>query len=195
MQSWSRLIASDLGQAAKKAYQSDPARAYHNWDHVLRLFWHAEHTFALAYDADLDMAILAHDVIYDAAPQKEQRSAQWLRDHAAGNADKAVEHILKTIEHRPSEDNRMVLLDLADLALQDRAGPNLDRIRYESEALYDVNAQQFLTANIKIMTGLHDRISEGMGQPMPDADRNWFERILSGISQSNDLARQQLQSA
>lgn len=195
MTNWSRLIESDLGRTAKTAYDANPARSYHNWDHVLRLYWHATHTFALPYDADLDKAILAHDVVYDAGPDKEIRSADWLEAHSDAAEAAARAHILKTIEHRPSGDNRMVLLDLADFLHPELAVPNLDKIMAESLALYGVTELQFLSANLTVVGGLHQRISEGLDEDLPADDVRWFRKILTGIENSITLATARLQAA
>lgn len=190
--SWSRITETPLGQAARSVYDSDPARHYHNWDHVNRLYWHAQKTFDLDYDPDLDLAILAHDVIYDAAPDKERRSITWLENNADVDTTGARAHILKTIEHRPSEDNRMIMLDLADFLYPDRAIGNLDKIGAESRALYNVTQPQFLSANIAVMTGLYDRIGEGLSAKMPDSEKNWLEKIRTGIARNIHLAQDRL---
>ncbi len=189
---WSRIIDTPLGQQAYSAYQTDARRSYHNWAHIERLYWHAQHTFALDYDPDLDVAILAHDVIYDALPDKELRSSEWLRTQSSNDSVAANTHILKTIEHRPSADNRMVLLDLADFLFPDLIGPNLDKIQQESCALYGIRSDQFLTANKAFMLDLHSRIKAGLGNDIPADDQDVFGKILKGIQNSIDLAESRL---
>ncbi len=190
MKTWSRILDSDLGKKAQAAYDANPARRYHNWAHVQRIYWHAEQ-MGLPYDPDLDLAILAHDVIYDALPDKEERSAQWLSAHADIDATAANAHIRKTITHTPSADNRMVLLDLADFQHPECAAPNLDRIAAESMALYDVTMPQFLQANIAVMKTIGDRIKDGMGCA-PATDKAAFKRICTGINSSISLAQDRL---
>ncbi|MEJ6402504.1 hypothetical protein [Yoonia sp. 2307UL14-13] len=193
--SWSRITETPLGLAARSVYESDQSRQYHNWAHVNRLYWHARETFDLDYDPDLDLAILAHDVIYDAAPDKERRSIAWLQDNSDTDIGGARAHILKTIEHRPSEDNRMIMLDLADFLYPDRATQNLDKIKAESQALYGVTTAQFLVANIAVMTGLYDRIGEGLPGDVPRAERTWLTKIRTGIQNNIAEAKRQLASA
>ena len=178
---WSQVIDTPLGLQARTVYDSDPARHYHNWGHILRLYWHAEHTFALPYDADLDLAILAHDVIYDAAPDKEQRSIDWLTEHAKGDVQIANAHIAKTIEHRPSDDNRMVLLDLADLMDAKVSMENFDKIKRESIALYGIDEAMFRQANGVVMTALAQRIKTDLPNCGAAEDLQYFEKILTGI--------------
>ncbi len=191
MKTWSRILDSELGEKARAAYDDNPVRCYHNWAHIQRVYWHAQNTYALPYDRDLDLAILTHDVIYDALPGKEERSAQWLFDHADGDVTVANEHIHKTINHAPSADNRMVLLDLADFTDPACAAPNLDRIAAESMALYDVTLPQFLQANIAVMTGLGNRIKDGLGD-VSASDQAAFQKILDGITRSITLAETRL---
>ncbi len=194
MQSWSRILETDLGVAARAAYTEDPARTYHNWDHVLRLYWHAANTFALDYDPDLDKAILAHDVIYDAKPDKELRSAAWLSAQTGQDETAAKAHIAKTICHVPSDDNRMVLLDLADFLHPELGSINLDKIAQESQALYGVTEAQFLTANVGFMTSMYDRIANAQNS-IGTADQAWFRRILLGIRSAIELAGKRLNAS
>ncbi len=191
--SWSRILDGELGRSAKAAYEAEPARCYHNWAHILRIYWHAEHTFAVPYDPDLDLAILTHDVVYDAQPDKEERSAQWLSAHTDADVTAANAHIRKTITHAPSSDNRMVLLDLADFRCPERTAPNLDKIAAESIALYDVTMPEFLAANIKVMAGLGDRIKAGLCS-VSVADQSAFQMVLDGIDRSIALAENRLQA-
>ena len=192
MNNWSRILDSRIADLAKTEYDDNPDRRYHNWAHILRLYWHAAETFHLPYDPDLDLAILTHDVIYDAADDKEKRSVAWLQEHAAGPTAGAEYHILRTIEHRPTaDDNRMILLDLADFLCPDRTGPNLDNIGAESMALYGITMPEFLHANMAVMKTLAERIEESMSEA-PSADQQHFHGILSGIVRSIVAANDRL---
>ncbi len=190
--SWSRLLDTPLGQRAKAVYQADPGRHYHNWNHVLRLYWHATETFDLAYDANLDMAILAHDVIYDAKPNKEERSAAWLREYADTATEMAESHIRKTIDHSVTDDNRMVLLDLADFLYPEKSAANLETISKEFQALYGLTEQVFLQGNIGVMTGIHDRIKSSLPGQASDADQEMFAKVLDGIKSNLANAQRRL---
>lgn len=192
---WSRILDTDLGRAARAAYTADPARSYHNWDHVLRLYWHAENTYQLPYDPDLDKAILAHDVIYDACPDKEIRSADWLSAQSGADETAAGAHIAKTIAHQPSDDNRMVLLDLADFLHPELVTVNLDKIATEAQALYGITEAQFLSANKAFMTQLIAQISDRQGKDLSEEDAAWFDKILVGMRLSIDLVTQRLAAA
>ena len=187
---WSCLTDSDLGRAARKTYESDPARKYHNWDHIQRLYHHAEHVFGFEYDPSLDAAILAHDVIYDALPDKEIRSADWLANHGVTDPD-ARAHILKTIEHWPSADNRMVLLDLYELRLEDRRKTNFELIFEEAKLLYGVDDAEFFQRNADFMSQLAQRVTT-FPDDMPDQDKPHFIAIAEGISSAVGLANDRL---
>ena len=189
---WTRLAGTALYRAARDIQTGDPRRRYHNWEHVERLYWHAENTFEMPYDPDLDRAILAHDAIYDAAPDKELRSAGWLADRVPGSAGPAGRHILRTIDHRPDKDNRMVLLDLADMLFEDRIETNFDLIEAESIALHDCDAAVFAAANLAFMTELKARVLDLPTGGVPAADRIAFHGIALGIERVRDLARARL---
>lgn len=189
MAGWSQIINTPLGQAARAVYESGPARHYHNWAHIERLYWHAEHSFGFDYDPELDRAILAHDVIYDAGADKEIRSADWLRAHATGPTAVAEKHILKTIAHTPSDDNRMVHLDLADFLYPERIGPNLQLIAAESCALYGIDMDTFFAANAGFMTVLRDQIKAGITPDISREDAKVFNDICTGINTSIAMAQ------
>lgn len=191
MHSWSQIVESPLGNAAKSIYQDDPRRHYHGWHHIERLYWHAEQTFDLAYDRDLDLAILTHDIVYDAKHDKELRSIAWLEQHSDVNVSAAAQHIRKTIDHGPSEDNRMVLLDLAEFLFPECAEKNLQRLADESSAIYGIDKVTFLQENISFLKALEERICTPV-PACPPEDRATFKKICDGIMHSIAVAHRQL---
>lgn len=66
---WTKLKDTELWKRAETAYAAPEGRHYHNMGHVMRLYEVAEET-AVPYDRALDLAILAHDAIYDEKPQR-----------------------------------------------------------------------------------------------------------------------------
>lgn len=185
---WSRLIHTDLGAAARAQYQSDHRRHYHNWGHVMRLYYHAEHTLALPYDPDLDAAILVHDVIYDALPDKELRSADWLCAQDPELGARARPHVLRTIDHMPSDDNRIAMLDLLDMCDAEVNALNFELVRLESRALYGVSDAAFAQANRAFIGAMRERFSDEVLAPLSPGDRAVYEGIRGGLSQLISLA-------
>lgn len=156
MTPWTRLEGTQLWADVEAAMQQPAGRHYHNMNHIRQIYKHAALTFELPYDKSLDLAILAHDVIYDNMPNKELRSAEWLFDRIGDvQADK---HILKTIDHAPTADNRMIILDLADFMDQLQTERNYEAILDESLALYGCTRVEFFEANITAL----DRILRNM---------------------------------
>lgn len=181
---WSRLQGTAIWDKAEAAYASPAGRHYHNIGHVLRLYEIAERS-GLRYDRALDLAILAHDAVYDDEPEKERRSADWLLENADEDEDLGVlasaeRLVMSTADHAPSADNRLVLLDLHDLGDPGLSLANRELVAQEFGALMGVSREQFLPGNAKFMLGMADRIEAGLSRA-PVADEAAFSRIVSGI--------------
>lgn len=181
---WSKLEGTEIWKRAEAAYGEPEGRFYHSMDHVRRLYEIAEET-GLVYTPVLDLAILAHDVIYDAQPRKEQRSANWLiaqnpKEFTRTEILAGAALINTTIYHYPCLDNRLILLDLHDLGDPDIALVNRDLIAREADALYGVGREEFLTSNSAFMNGLARRIERGLWC-VPEKDEIAFRRIVNGI--------------
>lgn len=193
---WSRIGHTNLAIKAQEAYQSNPNLRYHVWAHVQRLYWHAVHTYGFGYDLFLDYAILTHDVVYDEKPQKELRSAQWLatRCHEP-HIEIAQTHIMRTANPRIEDDNRMILLDLADLRAPATVIQNRALIRDESIALYAIDAPTFARANLEFFENLAPNFSDDELSHLPEWEKIAFREIRHGIELSIALSRQVLQQA
>lgn len=178
---WSRLIHTDLGRAARAQYQSDPRRHYHNWYHVMRLYHHAEITLNLPYDEDLDAAILTHDVIYDTRKDKELRSVDWLCAHDPDLGERAGPHILRTIDHKPGKDNRLIILDLLDIADPETTPMTFDLVRLESRQLYNIDDMTFISANRAVMTPMVAQYDDEALSFLPDDEQALFISIRDGL--------------
>ena len=180
--SWSRLIDTDFERAARQIYMSDPRRLYHNQDHIDRLFHHAETTFGFAYDACLDAAIIGHDVIYDSGDEKELRSADWVLMQLGADWEPSWTHIMKTARHTITSDNRMVLLDLADLMDPVISLVNQDAIIAETALLYpELSLPEIHARNAAFLTHLAERFSDTQIARAPQNDRPFFRDIRAGI--------------
>lgn len=182
---WTKLKDTELWKRAETAYAAPEGRHYHNMGHVMRLYEVAEET-AVPYDRALDLAILAHDAIYDEKPQKERRSADWLLENAGAEEDPGViaaaEHLVMTTAHHiPGEDNRLILLDLHDLGDREVSLRNRELLVAEFLALMGVGRQAFLAGNSAFMTGMADGLENGLSQVADPDERAAFSRIISGI--------------
>jgi hypothetical protein len=194
---WTRIAHTPLGIAAKAVCQSNPRRYYHNWDHVGRLYFHAEHTYGMAYDADLDRAIATHDVIIDAFGDLEMRSSQWLSIMAPNESPAANEMIERTYDHKviPGGDNRIVLLDLADLAVPELVVPNRINIRRETHALKGTDDHGFAHGNLAYFKVLHANFSEEFLGQLDAWEAEAFRAVRIGIETVMEICRSEIAAA
>jgi hypothetical protein len=194
--SWSRLIDSPIGKVAKLLHSLDHRRSYHNWTHICRNFHHAKETFNLEYDMALDLANLFHDAAYDEHPDKELRSAAAFTGiysamvstsgFDAGLVDRVLELIADTISHKNfRDDDRMILLDLADLGDPMQCQINYGLIMDESVALYGVPKLECAKGNLGFMNGLL-KIAED--NKTVSSNEDYWEKIITGINQTIRLS-------
>lgn len=180
---WSNLVGTNVWNEARAAYQSPAGRHYHNFDHVLRLYEIADDK-QLPHDPALDLAILAHDVIYDDAPDKELRSAEWLLDRSnllgPDIAGKAADLVMTTARHKPGADDRLVLLDLHDFRDLERSLENRELLVCEFRDLVGVERDGFIAGNTKFLKAMAADIERGLDQALK-ADRDDWQAIVAGI--------------
>lgn len=178
---WTRLEGTQLWTKAKACYDSDPRRLFHDWHHIERRYMHAELTFGLEYDAELDKAILSHDVIYDHLPYKELRSAIWLNENDPEDSLAAMSHIMATANHAPGADNRMVLIDLADLMNPARIVPDRMLVKQEIMALNGITEMQFAAGNADFFRQMHRHLGDPILAGLPKWEREAFVKIRAGV--------------
>jgi len=190
---WTRLDNTPLWRAAEATYQSDPRRLYHAWPHVGRLY-HWASVWNIPYSAALDRAILAHDVIYDAHPDKERRSSQWLEAMMGVDCTRESTLIHATIDHAitPGGDNRIQLLDLADLGVPDLVAPNRALIAQEAIALYGITPREFSKANLAYFEAMLPRYPDALIHALPRDEAQRLIAIRAGIQQTIALGRAEL---
>ena len=177
---WTRLMRSALWNAAETEYGRDPRRAYHNFDHVRRMYRHAEETFGFAYDLELDKAILSHDVVIDGLPRQEVRSIAWLSDRAGVSAV-AGGLIMTTIHHRIGSDNRLILLDLADFLDPEQSRLNTDMLRIEASELMGWDDVTFREKTVAYLTGIEANIADDIASVSDPRQVVWWNGISLGI--------------
>jgi predicted metal-dependent HD superfamily phosphohydrolase len=179
---YTRLYGTDLWKAAKKQYDSN-GHPYHALSHVVDLYSHAERLY-FDYDAELDHAILAHDVILDGLPDPEIRSGVWLRNMAGDSHSRAVQLIHTTIDHRPcSDDNRLALIDLMNFTSPDMRRRDTRLLRDEAaiRARGDFDQKAWVHGTLGYLNGLVGRISEDLESGEEIAYRPLWNRIRHGI--------------
>lgn len=174
---WTRLEGSLLWAAAAAQYQRN-GHAYHNMDHVRRLYGHAAR-MDLIYDQRLDRAILAHDVILDGGPNAELRSADWLDAHLGEPDLWARKLIMTTVHHDArSQDPRLAFLDLADFTDIGQTRMNSRLLRDEAARSARLRGEDFdqkawVGGTLTYLKGLQERIQPAIREfPFP------FERAL-----------------
>lgn len=178
---WTRLEGTKLWSLAEQAYASPAGRAYHNMDHVRSMYGHAAGALGLPYCANLDLAVLLHDVVIDGRPDAELRSIAWAIEHGVSNPW-VHELIAGTVKHAPGADNRLILLDLAGLMDVEVSRVNTRLLRKEAFALNGTSPEKFTLGTTAYLTGLLDRISLGLDDVSDAEDRRTFLLILDGIS-------------
>ena len=157
---WTKLNDTNMRYQVYEM-MSDHRLKYHNFGHILDLYTQAE-KWKVPYCPDLDCAILWHDSVYDAHPNKELRSIDALRAYALSNplefkninVHRACEMIATTIDHklRIDGDNVLLMLDLAALRIPEQAQANFWKIMEESKALYGINNRDAAQGTVDFMS-------------------------------------------
>ena len=180
---WSKLLENSselaliaLSEISNNTYDfskllSSKILHYHNIEHIKSMYDYLEKN-GEPYSAELDYAILFHDVIYDKESEKEKRSADFFLDKFKLfpvddlDTDKVVKYILATIDHLCySEDlSQIIRADLHQLTDKVKYFTNYCDIMKESMALYDIDELQFAKASkeymsSKLMPSIHKNLS------------------------------------
>lgn len=160
---WTQLEGTHVFNEAKMCYD-DNELEYHNWNHILNMYRWAD-AFGIEYNIALDLAILAHDVVYDNEPFKEERSALWLMQYSALMSPldlvRACKLILTTVDHTPNSNpgNDLIKLDLADFLSESRRKINMENIKDECIYLYGISDDEFYDKQCSFLLQLSTRLS------------------------------------
>lgn len=180
---WTRLEDTPLWTSARLAHDIPAGRHYHGFHHPLAMYAHAENTFGIGHDPALDKAILLHDVIVDGKLVPERRSVEWA--FSRGVIDEAVhDMIMRTVDHAPGRDNRLVLLDLADFTVDDLRRRNTELLMKEAADLSGTTPEEFLEGCHAYLSALHDRIRSGVGNVPDWSDAAAFDAVSEGIART-----------
>jgi predicted metal-dependent HD superfamily phosphohydrolase len=119
--SWPAGFPDELRRSLEAAY-ADPARGYHDLQHLTEVLEHVDELMQ-PDDPARDVVLLAawfHDAVYDGRPDDEERSARLARASIDDPvvADEVARLVRLTADHRPADDDRAgQLLCDADLAI------------------------------------------------------------------------------
>lgn len=179
---WTRLEGTRLWELAKATYEHDPRRKYHAFPHPMRLYAAAAE-FALPYDLALDRAILAHDVIYDEHPHKEIRSADWLRAVTGEECDEETRIIHLTINHEivVGGDNRIQILDFADMRCFETTDINRNLFKAEAALMNGTSPEKFAQGNMAYFKSKLAMYTPELIAKLPEWEAQALSDIVKGM--------------
>lgn len=201
---WSKIQRTELASYAIEQITENAVRGctYHNLLHVDQMYEYLESTNE-PYDEALDWAVLFHDVVYDAFPEKELRSARRFFDMQQmyrgckldmNGVDCVKLLILKTKEHLVMPESLLqkgtaiIRADLHALTSKTETAHNFVRIMDESLNLYDCSVEQFAQANAEFMRGLKLRVQQNVETCSRKEDAEFFKEVVQGIDLTLKLA-------
>lgn len=202
---WSRIQRTELASYAIEQITENAMQGctYHNLLHVDQMYEYLEAADE-PYDEALDWAVLFHDAVYDAFPDKELRSARRffeMRQLYRGcnldinGIDRVQLLILETKKHLVTKESYLkgssviIRADLHALTSKTETIHNFVRIMDESLNLYDCSVEQFAQANADFMQGLKLRIQQNIETCSRKEDAEFFKEVVQGIDLTLKLAR------
>lgn len=189
---WSQLLNTGVGIIAKDYYDLNRCQ-YHNWQHILSCYDYLEKN-SVPYNEDLDFAVLHHDIVYDQHPEKEARSAEFVKNKYPDVVG-AIEPIMATVDHSIKDKNEisgwMIRADLHQLANPALVIENYVKIMKESLALYNIDVPTFAKNNIDFMSKLISRV---MDNYVVDKDPFWLD-VIVGIDLTMRLSSAMLSAS
>lgn len=194
---WSNLQQTTLWYFAKQKYDSN-GLSYHNWNHILELYAFLE-SEKVPYSQELDLAVLFHDIIYDELPEKEKRSADYMKSVCKGIfsdhiINESYNLIMATSGHkvRSEKDLWIIKADLAALRNPATATINFGKILEESRRLY------LSLSDEKLIQGTHDFMKLFYGIMVDNLDEThdkFFDEILIGIEATINVSKNLLENS
>jgi exopolyphosphatase/pppGpp-phosphohydrolase len=200
---WSKIQYTELATEAYVLMSENEINGcqYHNNSHIEAMYQYLEETDE-PYDEALDWAVMFHDVVYDAEPEKESRSARLFvemcdkfRGFNLRPSEQARVHslIMRTRTHEISpnaseSEKAIIRADLHALTSKVDTVNNFVKIMNESMTLYDCSIQEFVENNIKFMEGLKERMMFNIS--VVDIDEEYFyDEVINGINTTIRLAQ------
>ena len=201
---WSKIQNTALATEAYILMNENEIKGcqYHNNLHIEAMYQYLEETDE-PYDEALDWAVMFHDVVYDAEPKKEWRSALafsemedkyrgcnlslWDVSKVSGLIMATEKHLIET-RNLPKNYSAIIRADLHALTSKVDTVNNFTKIMNESMTLYDRNIQDFAAANIQFMSGLHARMAINILNVNED-ERLFFYFVQEGINLTIRMAQ------
>jgi predicted metal-dependent HD superfamily phosphohydrolase len=200
--SWSKIQHTELARQAVGIIvcntfdnytdvQAEIVLHYHNMQHIHSMYAHLEDGNH-PYDESLDWAVLFHDIVYDAKPNKELRSALLFMQLAASVPGCTLDEegrlcVFKMIMNTERHENTscaLVQADLHQLTNSVQTFKNFVAIMQESMALYSIDELNFAISSELYMQALLQRIQHNM----PPNSRFW-QQVEVGIQHTIQLAK------
>lgn len=170
---------------------------YHTWFHVLDIYeWLYQNS--IPYDEALDWAVIGHDLIYDAEPDKEIRSADYLFDlmkienrFSKESMSRVYDIICSTKDHLVLIDEPlssiMIRGDLHQLTDPGKTISNFVAINQELQNLYPGLDRHVISKHgLLFMEDLKKRIIENILERDPEHEE-FYWNVIKGIDQTINM--------
>ncbi|WP_027234096.1 hypothetical protein [Leisingera caerulea] len=181
---WTRLPGTALWSAAQERHALEGWRRYHDFNHPHVMYDRAAKLFGFPYCVSLDRSIATHDVIVD-TDQPERDSEAWLQSHLEQPDRLAGKLIFSTIEHRPCEDNRLILLDLGGFLDPQVMREETEQVRQEMEARHGWDLAACREKASGYLAGLEQRLRDGVqNEHVPSGDKGYLLGIADGVGET-----------
>ena len=201
---WSRIQNTELAVEAYLLMNENEISGcqYHNNDHIDAMYQYFEYTNE-PYDEALDWAVMYHDVVYDAEPEKESRSANLFFEMSkkyrgcnldTNGVDRVQFLIMETETHKVTKDvylkgsSAIIRADLHAFTSNVNTINNFAKIMNESVALYECSIETFAENNIKFMNELHQRMAINILNVGED-EKQFFYDVQKGINLTIRMAQ------
>jgi predicted metal-dependent HD superfamily phosphohydrolase len=198
---WSRIQDTPLATEAYVLMNENEIRGceYHNNRHIEAMYQFLEDT-NVPYDEALDWAVMFHDVVYDAEPEKESRSARLfveMCDKYTGfnlrPSEQARVHglIMRTrtheLTHNVTESERaLIRADLHALTDKVQTTNNFVKIMNESINLYGCTVEEFAVNNVSFMNKLKETMKANI---LVDTEHeSFYNSVIDGINLTRSIA-------
>lgn len=188
---WTRIAETELGIKAWEILDVSNCQ-YHNGWHVMKMYNYLVETNE-PYDESLDWAVLFHDIVYDALPKKEERSAEKFVEMGkqyVGTDGKMLDFLTmtRTVAMIYSTENHLcshpeysaiIRADLHGLTNPVDVVYNYIDVMEESMWLYKIDEKTFAEKNSEFMYKLYDNIESNM--ELDPTHREFYKDVKRGV--------------
>jgi hypothetical protein len=199
--SWSKIRYTQLASVIRNNIYDNTEEnqlVYHTMNHINAMYEYLQQSNE-PYDEILDWAVLAHDLVYDNLPNKEQRSAELFLQYAKQfsgctlgdyGKQRVVNLIMATVDHvvTTPDTSAIIRADLAALANPVQTLRNYLLIMEESKNLYGSSGQEVFAENtIVFMRKLRNAVNQNWLNDPIHAD--FYLKIKRGINQTINISK------